>query len=121
MRGKRKFSVEKARIDKKIFTRSRDGLLFMTIAELTASGHSRRPSGRSPCSALFVARSLGTSFIRTVSLYARVHHSIDFFPHPNVNHIRTPRATIPLSVPLFKHISILRAHHAICTILQLLV
>lgn len=30
--------------------------LFMTIVK--ASGHSRRPSGRSPCSALFIAGSL---------------------------------------------------------------
>lgn len=72
----------------------RDGFLFTTIAELTASGRSRRPSGRSPYSALFVAGSLKHRSFERVIICACIIASTSLLL-PNVNHIRTPRATVP--------------------------
>lgn len=104
-----KLAEKKRELIKRYLLAGRAGFSFMTIAELTASGHSRRPSGRSPYSALFVAGSLEHRPFERVIICACIIASTSL-PSP-VNHIRTLRATPPLAA-LFERVSILRTHHA---------
>lgn len=95
----------------------------MTTAELTVSGHSRRPSGRSPCSALFVAGSLEHRSFGRVIICACIVASTSLPAPERESHSHTTRDDPPSSsshlAALFERISILYTHHAICIILYI--
>ena len=97
-------------IKRYLLARSRNG--FFIYDYRRTSGHSQRPSGHSPCSALFVARSLEhRSFERCHYMRACITASTSL-PSPE----RESHSTL-LLVDLFERISIiLHTHHAICTI-----